>query len=120
MQAQRFKPSSPRGPHPKPVLRGEAAEQAEWKRAAWTWFWMLVAGKLVIMIAIAIVGFKRLHPAHRNISVLLLLNWSWILLAVILVTGPVAYWWRLRRARRKRAALIRAEWEIGCSRSSCP
>ncbi|MFN8540197.1 MAG: hypothetical protein U0232_22295 [Thermomicrobiales bacterium] len=52
----------PRSTRPKPVLRGEAAEQAEWKRAAWTWFWMLVAGKLVIMIALAIVGYYRLRP----------------------------------------------------------
>ena len=112
MQAQRFKSSPPRGSRPKPTLRGEAAELAEWKAAAWTWFWIMVGGKLVIMIAIAIVGYHRLHPSHRNISVLVLLNWSWILLAVILVMGPVAYWWRLRRARRKRAALIRAEWEV--------
>jgi purine-cytosine permease-like protein len=111
MQAQRFKSPS-RGSRPKPVLRGEAAEQAEWKRAAWTWFWMLVAGKLVIMIALAIVGYQRLQSTHRNLSVLLLLNWNWILLAVILVAGPTAYWWRLRRARRKREALIRAEWEV--------
>lgn len=112
MQAQRFKTTPPRGSRPKRVLRGEAAEQAEWQRAAWTWFWMMVGGKLVIAIAIAIVGYQRLHPSHRSFSVVVLLNWSWVLLAVMLVTGPVAYWWRLRRARRKRAALIRAEWDV--------
>jgi heme/copper-type cytochrome/quinol oxidase subunit 2 len=112
MQAQRFKSSPPRGPRPRTALRGEAAEQAEWQRAAWTWFWMMVGGKLVIMIAIAVVGYYRLHPTHRNLSVVVLLNWSWILLMVVLIAGPAAYWWRLRRARRKRAALIRAEWEV--------
>lgn len=103
----------PRPPRPKPGLRGEAAEQAEFQRAAWNMFWLMVGGKLVIMVAIGIVGFQHLHPGQRNLSVLVLLNWSWILLAGVLVAGPVAYWWRLRRVRRKRAALIRAEWHIG-------
>jgi hypothetical protein len=93
-------------------LRGEEAEQAELKRAAWNMFWLMVGGKFVIMVAIAIVGFHHLHPGQRNIQVLVLLNWSWILLAGVLVAGPVAYWWRLRRVRRKRAALIHAEWHV--------
>ncbi len=97
---------------PQPRLRGEAAEQAELKRAAWNMFWLMVGGKLVIMVAIAIVGFHHLQPGQRNLSVLVLLNWSWILLTGMLVAGPVAYWWRLRRVRRKRAALIRAEWQV--------
>lgn len=112
MQARDTRPSPPRGARPQPRLRGAAAEEAEWRRAAWTWFWLMVAGKFMIMVAIAIVGFQHLRPAQRNLQVLLLLNWSWILLAVALVAGPVAYWWRLRRARRKRAALIRAEWQV--------
>jgi len=102
----------PRGPRHKPVLRGEAAEQAEWQRAAWTWFWVMVGGKVAIMIAIAVVGFQHLQPGRRNLQVVLLLNWSWILLTLVLVAGPVGYWWRLRRVRRKRAALIRAEWHL--------
>jgi len=93
-------------------LRGEAAEQDELKRAAWNMFWLMVGGKFVIMIAIAVVGFYHLQPGQRNLSVLVLLNWSWILLTGVLVAGPVAYWWRLRRVRRKRAALIRAEWQV--------
>ena len=112
MQARGTRPSPPRVPRPRPALRGEAAEQAEWQRAAWTWFWMMVAGKIVIMIAIAIVGFHHLRPAQRNLQVLVLLNLSWILLAVARVAGPPAYWWRLRRVRRKRAALIRSEWQV--------
>ena len=101
-----------RNPRPKPVLRGEAAELAEWRHAAWTMFWLMVGGKFAIMVAIAVVGFHHLHPTQRNLQVVLLLNWSWILLTGVLVAGPVAYWWRLRRVRRKRAALIRAEWHI--------
>lgn len=112
MQMRLSAAPSRRTPRPKPVLRGEAAELAQWKQAAWTWFWLMVGGKFAIMVAIAVVGFHHLQPAQRNIQVVLLLNWSWILLTAILVAGPIVYWWRLRRVRRKREALIRAEWHI--------
>ena len=112
MQAQRFKTSPGRTPDKKPVLRGQAAEQAEWRQALKTWFWLMVGGKFAIMVAIAVVGYHHLRPTERNLSVILLLNWSWILLVAFLVAGPVVYWWRLRRVRRKRAALIRAEWNV--------
>jgi hypothetical protein len=75
-------------------------------------FWLLVIGKLLIMIALAIVAFRALYPANRGWRVVVLLNWSWVLLAVLLVVGPLVYWWRLRRARRKRRALIYAEWHV--------
>ena len=92
--------------------RREEAEQAEWRRAAWNMFWLLAIGKLISMIALAFVGYAMLHPAGRNWSNLILLNWSSVLLAIIFVAGPTAYWWRLRRVRRKREALIRAEWNV--------
>ena len=112
MQVQKPNYPVPHSAPPKRRLRGEAAEQDELKRAAWNMFWLMVGGKFVIMVAIAIVGFQHLHPGQRNLTVLVLLNWSWILLTVVLIAGPVAYWWRLRRVRRKRAALIRAEWHV--------
>jgi Flp pilus assembly protein TadB len=97
---------------PSYTTRREEQEQAEWRRAAWNMFWLLAIGKLVIMIALAIVGFHLLHPSGRSWGVIALLNWSWILLAVILVIGPLAYRWRLHRVRRKRLALIHAEWNV--------
>ncbi len=100
------------GTWPNYARRREEAEQAEWRRAAWQMFWLLAIGKLIIMIALAAVAFHTLKPAERGWRVVFLLNWSWILTAVLLVIGPTIYWWRLRRARRKRAALIRAEWHV--------
>lgn len=94
------------------MTRREEQEQAEWRRAAWNMFWLLVIGKLAIMIALAVVAFRMFHSSSRSWSVLLLLNWSWILLAVILVAGPLLYRWRLYRVRRKRQALIHAEWHV--------
>lgn len=100
------------GTWPSYARRDEQAEHAEWRRAAWNMFWLMIVGKLVIMIALAVVAFRLLHPSERGWRVVILLNWSWILLAVLLVLGPATYWYRLRRVRRKRAALIRAEWHV--------
>lgn len=105
-------PSNPRQRRPRPPDRRAQAEEAEWKRMAWMWFWIMVGGKLVIMVALTAVALNSLHPTTRGWTVVALLNWSWILLAGFIVVGPAAYWWRLRRVRRKRAALIRAEWNV--------
>jgi hypothetical protein len=112
MQVRDTRSARSRRSGPSYARRGEAAELAEWRRAAWNMFWLLVIGKVLIMIALAIVALHALHPADRGWRVVLLLNWSWILLAVLLVIGPTAYWWRMRRARRKRKALIYAEWHV--------
>lgn len=110
MQIRSIPPA--RGRWPSYASRREEAEQAEWRRAAWQMFWLLAIGKLITMIALAFVGYSLLHPAGRSWQVILLLNWTSILLGVILVAGPTAYWWRLRRVRRKRQALIDAEWNV--------
>ena len=112
MQLRDTRSSRSRSSWPSYARRGEEAELAEWRRAAWNMFWLLVIGKFLIMIALAIVAFHSLKPVERGWRVVLLLNWSWILLAVLLVIAPTAYWLRLRRARRKRKALIYAEWHV--------
>ncbi|MDP9374668.1 MAG: hypothetical protein M3Q65_19925 [Chloroflexota bacterium] len=106
--------SRPRPPQVRPRYAGTGMhdEAREWRRAAWITFWLLAIGKLVTMIVIAIVGLASLTSAERTFTVVALLNWSWILLAIILVAGPIAYWLRMRRVRRKRAALLYAEWHV--------
>lgn len=75
-------------------------------------FWLVAIAKLLTMIALAVVGLLSLHSSQRTLGVIVLWNWSWILLAALLVAGPALYWLRLRRARRKRARLIHAEWHV--------
>lgn len=112
MQVRETSLSRSRSSWPNYARRGEEAELAEWRRAAWNMFWLFVIGKLLIMIALAMVAFHSLHSAERGWRVVILLNWSWVLLAVLLVVAPTAYWLRLRRARRRRQALIHAEWNV--------
>jgi uncharacterized BrkB/YihY/UPF0761 family membrane protein len=97
---------------PRPIAAAAHREEQEWRRAAWTMFWLVALGKLVTMIAIAVVAMASRHPAQRTWGVIVLWNWSWVLLAIVLVAGPALYWLRLRRARRRRAALIYAEWHV--------
>ena len=98
--------------------RRTGGEEREWRRAAWTMFWLVAIGKLITAIAIAVIGFMRLDSAQHTLSTVVLLNWSWVVLAIVLVAGPTVYWWRLRRVRRKRAALIYAEWNVDDDRGS--
>ncbi len=111
---QVHRPSQPRMPRASSRYAVKTAddEAREWRRAGWAAFWFLVLGKLVTMIVIAAVGLAMHTPAERTFAVVVLWNWSWIALAAVLVAGPTAYWLRLRRVRRKRAALIRAEWRV--------
>ena len=112
MQVRLTRSPRPRPSAYPPVRRGEAAELAEWRHAAWTMFWLLVIDKLLIMIALAIVSLSHLRTARTGWSVIFLLNWSWILLFGALAVGPVLFAIRLRRVRRKRKALIHAEWNL--------
>ncbi|MCC6944343.1 MAG: hypothetical protein IT335_07175 [Thermomicrobiales bacterium] len=38
--------------------------------------------------------------------------WTWLLAAIVLAFGPVTLAWRLRRARARRASLMRSEWTV--------
>jgi len=107
MQVQRY--SKARTP---PAGDGDYDEEQEWRRAAWTMFWLVVGGKLFIMVTLAIVALASMGPSRRAFIIVALWNWSWIVLAAFLVLGPAMYLLRLRRVRRKRAALIRAEWHV--------
>ena len=113
MQTHKFSaPPYRRPPKKRRIPSPARSDEEQFRRAAWTTFWLLAIGKLIIMIVIAIVGLLTLPPFQRTLQVIALLNWSWIVLALVMMVGPAAYWWRLRRVRRKRAALIRSEWHV--------
>lgn len=75
-------------------------------------FWLLAVGKLLTIVGLAFVFAHRSAPTARGWELIVLLNWSWIVFSLAVLAGPTAYWWRLRRVRRKRAALIHAEWNV--------
>lgn len=100
------------GQWPSYANRRDAVREKAWRRALWQTFWLLVLGKLFIMICLAVVAFGVIVSSEERWTLLILLNWSWIVLAVVVVVSPIMFWSRLYRARRKRKALIHAEWHV--------
>jgi hypothetical protein len=89
---------------PAPVAHDD--EQEDWG-AAWALLWVMIAGKILIIVALLVM--------LANMKMVLFIaayNWSWILLILVLGGGPAAFWVRLRRVRRKRAELLRQEWDV--------
>ena len=82
-------------------------ESEESYGAAWALLGVMIAGKIAIMVALVF-----MMPSTRMIAFLAAYNWSWIVVVLVLGGGPAAFWVRLVRVRRKRAALLRAEWEV--------
>ena len=113
MQLHKF----PSPSHAQPVRhyganRRQQAEEAEFRHALMVWFWFVIAAKVIALVALVVVAVAVLHPASQMLTFAVMLNWSWVLLGVVLAIGPALYWFRLRRVRRKRAALIHAEWHV--------
>ena len=92
--------------------RTAAAEQAEFRRAGWAMFRVIVACKVVIMGALIVVALARVDHTGLGLGTLLFLNWFWLLPLGLLGIVPAWYRLRLYRIRRRRAALIHAEWHL--------
>jgi hypothetical protein len=73
--------------------------------------WMMIGSLLIAKIGGLIVIFV-IDPSEMAALFAVVSTWIWFVVLGILLAGPASYWWRLRRMRRKRAALQRAEWMI--------
>lgn len=92
--------------------RRDQVYRDELRRASWLMFWLLAIGKLLTIVGLAFVFAHLANPAAQGWGLIVLLNWSWIVFSAAILAVPMIYWWRLRRVRRKRAALIHAEWNV--------
>ena len=88
-----------------PAVRHD--EDEEGLAGAWAMLGVILVGKILIVVAVALMA-----PSMGTAGFLAAHNWSWILLTLVLVGGPGAFWYRLWRVRRKRAALLHAEWNV--------
>lgn len=71
----------------------------------------MIGGMVLCKIGILTTVFI-IDPSKMTALIALISSWLWIVAAVVLFSSPVAYRWRLRRVRARRAALQRAEWMI--------
>lgn len=92
--------------------RTEAAEKAEFRRAGWAMFKIVVIGKVLIMLALIAVALAHVDHTGPGLGTILFLNWVWLLPLAVFGVGPAWYRLRLYRVRRRRAALIHAEWHL--------
>ena len=89
---------------PRPVRN---PEEDEGLAGAWAMLAVLVVGKILIMVALALMA-----PSLGTAGFLAAHNWTWVVVTLVLLGGPAAFWYRLWRVRRKRAALLHSEWHV--------
>ncbi|MBA2277667.1 MAG: hypothetical protein H0W06_07860 [Chloroflexia bacterium] len=86
-------------------LEEQRRVDADGRVAVWGFVWTLFAFKMATVALI-------LWAARDQYSVALILSttWFWLFIPAVAVSGPLLYRQRLRRVRRRRQALRRAEW----------
>ncbi len=71
----------------------------------------MIGGIVIMKIGILLIVFT-IDPSKMTALIALISSWLWVVAAIVLLSGPLAYRWRLRRVRARRTALQRAEWMI--------
>lgn len=83
----------------------EAQEAKDAKQVVQVFLWTLFVFKVVTLGVLIIWIDPREFWLLIGVSA-----WPWIVIPGIALAGPIGYQLRLRRVRRKRQALRRAEW----------
>jgi hypothetical protein len=78
---------------------------------AWTLVWCLYLTKLATIVIIVLMQHSYDVAVFVTIT-----TWFWFGPMIALGAGPLLYRIRLRRVRRRRAALERAEWDLSLDR----
>jgi Flp pilus assembly protein TadB len=85
----------------------EYDEEAAGKAAMWTYIWVMVGFKVVT--ACFVLYFTH---AFGFWAIMIALHIPWIAAALFLAGAPSAAYWRLVKARRRRAELLRQEFNL--------
>jgi hypothetical protein len=97
-------------PAPRPAR--QASREDDENAAVWAFLWTLFAFK---MITVALLLY-HLRSAASD-AVILATTWYWFPLLGVLGAAPLAFRYRLRKARARREALLRSEWMLDESAS---
>lgn len=90
---------------PREIEQERAADE---KSTVWAFVWTLFAFKIVTVLATFWAAAGSLEAG----VILLATNWFYLAVPAIAVAGPLAFRYRLRKARRRRMAMLRAEWML--------
>ncbi len=105
MPLPRGRKSPHRSPSPRP-LREPSRDQV--MPMAWLLVWTIYCVKLAMMLAI-FWATGSLEP----MALVTITTWFWLGPALAIAASPAAFKVRLRKVRRRRAALIASEWSAG-------
>jgi hypothetical protein len=86
-------------------LEVEQRNDADGRAAVWGFIWTLFAFKMATVALIVWAARDR-----ESMALVLSTTWFWLFIPAAALSGPVLYRLRLRRLRRRRQALRRAEW----------
>jgi hypothetical protein len=89
-------------------LSPEQRRAQDERSTVWAFVWTLFAFKVATIVAIAWAA----SGSKESVVILAATNWFWLLIPAFAVAGPLAWHYRLRRAKRRREALLRAEWMV--------
>lgn len=78
------------------------------RTTVWAFVWTLFAFKIVTIVATFWAAAGSLEAA----VILMATNWIFLVVPMVAIWGPIAFHYRKRRARRRREALLRAEWML--------
>lgn len=73
--------------------------------------WMMIAMMLIVKVGGLIVVFM-IDPSEMAALFAIISTWLWVVVLGILLSGPAAYAWRVRRVRARKSALQDAEWMV--------
>lgn len=88
------------------ALEHERKEEAESKKTVWAFIWTLFGFKIV---TVGIVWYAA-SGSSESTGLILANTWYWLAIPIFAIVGPLLYWWRLVKQRRRREALRAAEW----------
>jgi hypothetical protein len=89
-------------------LTKEQQRSNDERSTVWAFIWTLFVFKIVTILVI----FWAAAGSTEAGIVLLATNWIWLLIPAFAIGGPLVFHYRLRRVRRRRAAMVRQEWML--------
>lgn len=86
----------------------EERQKAEERSTVWAFLWVLFVFK---MVTVAVIFWAAEGSAEAG-ALLTATTFPWLILPIVAIAGPLAFWYRLRRVRARRARLLREEWAV--------
>ena len=87
------------------AMEHEAERDRQESSTAWAFLWVLLAFKLATVVMIFWADISTETGVLLSAT-----TWYWSIIPILATAGPIVYRLRLRRLRRRRAQLQRAEW----------